>query len=90
MSKRVNYRFPDDVCERLRVEAEESKVSVTDVILLAIEEYFNRKKPEPAEVKPVVVREFVNKSVEYKVSSGGYFRPMPKSAQTKNNGKEKK
>ena len=41
-------------------------------------------------VEPVVVREFVNKAVEYKVTSGGFFRPMPKAEQTRNNGKGKK
>ena len=46
MSIRINMRFPDELVERIKVEAKECKVTMTDVVIYAIEKFFKSKKKE--------------------------------------------
>lgn len=44
MSVRTNFRLPDDLVERMRVEAKKYGATLTDVVIFAIQEYLKLRE----------------------------------------------
>ena len=99
MSKPVNFRFPEELIDRLRDAAKNEGVSVTDILIVAAEAYLGRQftnKKLESEEKVLTnkdistdIKPLLEKAIEKKVKTGIFFKPCPKEYQTRSAGKGK-
>ena len=78
MSTRINIRLPDELYADLKDYAEKNGVTITDVIISGISNEMASDKPERPVVPKGDIPVALKAAIEKKVSSGGFFHPMPK------------
>ena len=78
MSVRVNIRLPEDLYADLKDYAEKNGVTITDVIISGISKEMSSDRSENPTVPKSDIPVALKAAIEKKVSSGGFFHPMPK------------